>query len=50
MLVMEFSTSDLARLRFCDLAPLELWQSIKALQSPYRQQSTARGIRCRFMR
>jgi hypothetical protein len=34
MLAMEFSTSDLARLRFAISPLFELWQSIKALQSP----------------
>jgi hypothetical protein len=32
MLVMEFSTSDLARLRFAISRLLELWMSIGALQ------------------
>jgi hypothetical protein len=34
MLAMEFSTSDLARLRFAISPLFELWQSIRALQSP----------------
>ncbi len=34
MLVMEFSASDLARIRFAISPLLELWQSIRALQNP----------------